>query len=180
MIPFCGRSRSSGQQWTPAERDRRLLAPLDSPLLADFVAALDEVNTAGDRAPGFVWRLQTEDGNATAIRAFEWDAAGSHGVIVNLTVWTSVEALAAFAFSGEHVEIMRRRRRWFARAAEATTALWWVPVGHRPSTDEAEDAVRHLRAHGPTLRAFTFRHPFPAPDQVDGEVRYSVDPRCPA
>jgi Domain of unknown function (DUF3291) len=158
----------------------RLLAPLDSPLLADFVAALDEVNAAGDRAAGFVWRLQTEDGNATAIRAFEWDAGDSHGVIVNLTVWTSVEALAAFAFSGRHVEIMRRRRTWFARPAEATTALWWVPAGHRPSTAEAEDAVRHLRAHGPTPRAFTFRTPFPAPDGVREAVRYTVDPRCPA
>jgi hypothetical protein len=78
----------------------RLLAPLDSPLLADFVAALDEVNAAGDRAPGFVWRLQTEDGNATAVRAFGWDVGDSHGVIVNLTVWTSVEALADFVFSG--------------------------------------------------------------------------------
>ena len=158
----------------------RLLAPLDSPLLADFVAALDEVNAAGERAPGFVWRLQTEDGNATAIRAFDWDVGASHGVIVNLTVWRSVEALADFAFSGAHLAIMRRRRRWFARAAEATTALWWVPAGHRPSTDEAEDAVRHLRAHGPTPRAFTFRRPFPAPGRVEAAVRYAVDPRCPA
>ena len=158
----------------------RLLAPLDSPLLADFVAALDEVNAEGDRAPGFLWRLQTEDGNATAIRAFGWDARDSHGVIVNLTVWTSVEALAAFTFSGRHLAIMRRRRTWFARAVEATTALWWVPAGHRPSTDEAEDAVRHLRTHGPTLRAFAFPQPFPAPDHVERAVRYSVDPRCPA
>ena len=158
----------------------RLLAPLDSPLLADFVAALDEVNAAGERAPGFVWRLQTEDGDATAIRAFTWDVGARHGVIGNLTVWTSVEALADFAFSGTHVAIMRRRRTWFARAAEATTALWWVPAGHRPSTDEAEDAVLHLRAHGPTPRAFTFRRPFPAPGRVDDAVRYAVDPRCPA
>ena len=158
----------------------RLLASLDSPLLADFMAALDEVNAAGDRAPGFVWRMQTEDGNATAVRAFGWDVGDSHGVIVNLTVWTSVEALADFAFSGEHLAIMRRRRRWFARAAQATTALWWVPTGHPPSTDEAEDAVRRLRADGPTPRAFTFRQPFPAPDAVSGPVRYAVDPRCPA
>ena len=158
----------------------RLLAPLDSPSLADFVAALDEVNASGDRAPGFVWRLQTEDGNATAIRAFGWDVGDSHGVIVNLTVWTSVEALADFVFSGGHVAVMRRRRRWFAQVAEATTALWWVPAGHRPSTDEAEDAVRRLRADGPTPRAFTFRQPFPAPDAVNSPVRYAVDPRCPA
>ena len=158
----------------------RLLAPLDSPQLAEFVAALDDVNAAGDRAPGFVWRLQTEDGNATSVRAFEWDTHNSHGVIVNLTVWTSVEALADFVFSGGHVEIMRRRREWFAKVAEATTALWWVPSGHRPSTGEAEDAVRHLRRHGPTATAFTFRRPFPAPDHVGAAPRTGDDWLCPA
>lgn len=142
----------------------RLLAPLESPELAAFVAALDEVNAAGDAAPGFRWRLQTEDGNATAVRAFGWDVADSHGVIVNLTTWTSVEALAAFVFSEPHLAIMRRRREWFHRPVEAMTALWWVPRGHRPSTDEAEDRVRRLRRHGSTEYAFTFRTPFPAPD----------------
>jgi len=112
----------------------RLLAPLESPQLAPFMAALDEINAAGDVAPGFLWRLQTEDGNATAVKAFGWDVAGSHGVIVNLTTWQSVEALAGFVFSGRHLEIMRQRRQWFHQAAEATTALWWVPSGHRPST----------------------------------------------
>ncbi|MDQ3450095.1 MAG: DUF3291 domain-containing protein, partial [Actinomycetota bacterium] len=67
----------------------RLLAPLDSPQLASFMAALDEVNAASDVAPGFLWRLQTKDGNATAVKAFGWDVAGSHGVIANLTTWTS-------------------------------------------------------------------------------------------
>ncbi len=141
----------------------RLLAPLDSPQLAEFMAALDEVNASGDAAPGFRWRLQTEDGNATAVQAFGWDIADSCGVIVNLTVWSSVEALADWAFSGSHLAIMRRRREWFAKAAEATTALWRVPAGHRPSTAEAEDRVRQLRRQGPTASAFTFRRPFPSP-----------------
>jgi hypothetical protein len=158
----------------------RLLAPLDSPRLTEFVAALDEVNAAGERAPGFLWRLQTEDGNATAVRAFEWDVRGSHGVIVNLTVWTSVDALAEFVFAGRHLELMRRRREWFAKVVEATTALWWVPSGHRPSTDEAEAAVRHLRVHGATPTAFTFHRPFPPPDRT-GEVQRTDDGwLCPA
>lgn len=158
----------------------RLLAPLDSPLLADFMAALDEVNADGDAAPGFLWRLQTEDGNATAVRAFGWDVADSHGVIVNLTTWSSVEALGAFVYSGRHLEIMRRRREWFQGAAEATTALWWLPAGVRPSTDEAETRVRHLRAHGPTPTAFTFRHPFPAPHEPVTVVRRDDNWLCPA
>ncbi len=139
----------------------RLRAPLDDPLLADFVAALDPVNAAADAAPGFIWRLQTEDGNATAVRAFEWDAAGSAGVIVNMSVWESVEVLAAFVYSPEHRPVLRRRREWFEMMAEAHTALWWVDRGAMPTTAEAESRVRHLRAHGPTPHAFTLREHFP-------------------
>jgi Domain of unknown function (DUF3291) len=141
----------------------RLRAPLDSPALADFVAALDPVNATADAAPGFVWRLQTEDGNATAIRAFEWDAADSAGVIVNLSAWESVEALAAFVYSDAHRRVLRRRREWFQPMAEAVTALWWIPRGTTPTTAEAEDRVRHLRAHGPTPYAFTLRVHFAPP-----------------
>src|ERR1700730_17121577 len=83
--------------------------PLDSPLLADFVAALDPVNAAADTAPGFIWWLQTEDGNATAVPAFAWDQAGSDGVLVNMSVWESVEALAAFVYSDAHRQVLRRR-----------------------------------------------------------------------
>jgi hypothetical protein len=159
----------------------RLLAPLDSPQLAAFVALLDEVNAVGEAAAGFRWRLQTEDGNATAVQAFGWDAAGSHGVIVNLTTWDSVESLAAFVFSGEHVAVMRRRREWFARSAEAMTALWWVPRGHRPSTEESEQRVQHLRRHGATPAAFTFRSPFPPPGApAEADVRRADDFFCPA
>jgi Domain of unknown function (DUF3291) len=143
----------------------RLLAPLTTPQLKDFVDALDPVNALADAAPGFRWRLQTEDGDATAIRAFEWDAGTSPGIIVNMSVWGSVEELAAFTFSGAHREVLRRRREWFERMREAVTALWWVPEGHRPSTDEAEERIRHLRAHGPTPHAFTLKQTFaPAAD----------------
>ncbi|HUL25915.1 MAG TPA: DUF3291 domain-containing protein [Streptosporangiaceae bacterium] len=141
----------------------RLRAPLDSSQLAGFMAALDPVNAMADAAPGFVWRLQTEDGNATAVRAFAWDQAGSAGVILNMSVWESVEALAGFVYSPEHRAVLRRRREWFEQMAEAYLALWWVPRGHVPSTGEAEDRIRHLRAHGPTPHAFTLRVHFPPP-----------------
>ena len=141
----------------------RLRAPLDSPQLTGFVAALDPVNAAADAAPGFVWRLQTEDGNATAVRAFEWDEAGSAGVIVNLSVWASPEALAAFVYSDVHRRVLSRRREWFGRMTEAYTALWWIPRGTVPGTADAEDRVRRLRAHGPAADAFTLRVLFPPP-----------------
>lgn len=137
----------------------RLRAPLDSPQLADFVAALDPVNALADSSPGFVWRLQTEDGDATAIRVFDDDM-----LIVNMSVWESVEALADFSYRSDHRAVMLQRRKWFERMAEAFLVLWWVPAGHRPSVAEAEDRLARLRHDGPTPGAFTFRSPFPAPD----------------
>jgi Domain of unknown function (DUF3291) len=137
------------------------LEPLDSARLADFVAALDPVNALADAAPGFVWRLQTEDGNATAIRVLDDDR-----LIVNMSVWESVEALGAFVYRSAHAGVMRRRREWFVPMRESVTALWWVPAGTVPTVAEAETRLRHLRAHGPTPHAFTFRDPFPSPDGV--------------
>jgi heme-degrading monooxygenase HmoA len=135
----------------------RLKAPLEAPELADFVAALDPVNASADSAPGFVWRLQTEDGSATAVRAFEWDEHGAAGVIVNLSVWESVDALADWVYSGLHREVLRRRAEWFHRVREAMVALWWVSAGTVPSVGDAEARVRSVRTHGPTPYAFTFR-----------------------
>lgn len=141
----------------------RLQAPLDSQQLRGFVDALDPVNAAADAAPGFVWRLQTDDGNATAVRAFEWDAEESSGVIVNLSVWTDIEHLTTFVLSDEHRAILRQRREFFQRMPEAYLACWWVPAGHRPTTAEAEERIRYLRAHGPTPFAFTLRRHFASP-----------------
>ena len=158
----------------------RLREPLDSPRLAGFVAALDPVNAAADAAPGFLWRLQTEDGNATAVRAFDWDEAGSAGVIVNLSVWESPEALAAFVYSDTHRTVLRQRREWFERMTEAYTALWWIPRGTIPSTQDAEDQVRLLRAHGPTQQAFTLKVLFPPPGTPDPTPRPGrTDWTCP-
>ena len=159
----------------------RMREPLDSPLLAEVVAALDPVNAVADAAPGFVWRLQTEDGNATAVRAFEWDRAGSAGVLVNMSVWESVEALAGYVYSDAHRQVLRRRREWFEQMADAQTALWWIPAGHTPSTAEAEERVLHLREFGPTPRAFTLKAHFPPPDVRDsGPIRSPEGWTCPA
>jgi hypothetical protein len=158
----------------------RLLAPLDSELLAPFVAALDAVNSEGDRAPGFVWRLQTESGNATDVEGFGWDAAGCHGVIINLTTWTNVQALSDFIFGGSHLAIMRRRREWFHPVVEATTAIWWIPAGTRPTVGEAEGRIRRLRERGPSEHAFTLRRHYPSPDAAQRVMQIDDDRFCPA
>ena len=145
-------------------------AGTDSPLMADFMAALDPINALADDAPGFVWRLQTEDGNATAIRPFE-----DERMLVNMSVWESIDGLAEFVYRSGHVEVMRRRREWFERI-DLVLALWWVPAGHIPSLAEARERLDHLAAHGPTPFAFTFRRRF-----VDGEEQAAWDERhCPA
>ena len=137
----------------------RLLAPLDSPQLSGFVSRLDEVNALAEAAPGFVWRLTDEgSNNATAVPI---DDDGMF--IVNLSVWVSIEALRAFAYSGAHLEVFKQRGEWFSRLKEAATAMWWVPAGHRPTVAEARDRLAHLRAHGPSAFAFPFGAPFPAP-----------------
>lgn len=136
----------------------RLVAPLDDPLIADFVAALDRVNQLGDHSPGFVWRHQTEDGNSTSIRV-----RGDPLIVINFSVWEDVESLFEYAYRSDHAEVYRRRRDWFEPPSEAHLVLWWVPVGHEPTVDEAEERLDYLRAHGPTAQAFTFKQRFPRP-----------------
>lgn len=140
-----------------------LRAPLDDDALADFVAGLAPVNALAEGAPGFVWRLQDDAGDATAIPGFEWDRGDTAGVITNLSVWTDVDALKAFVRSDLHRSFLRRRAEWFHRHAEATVALWWVPAGTVPTVADAEVRVRHLREHGPTEVAFGFASLHPAP-----------------
>ena len=150
--------------------------PIDSPALAEFVANLEPVNALADAAPGFVWRLQDESGDATAIRPFD-----DERLMINMSVWESVEALWSFVYDGRHLEVMRRRREWFTRLAESHMALWWMPAGEIPTTADAERRIDHLRAHGPTPHAFTFKRHFPAPDEATSAAPI-VDDRepCPA
>jgi hypothetical protein len=151
----------------------RLHAPIDSPVIREFADALDPVNALAEASPGFVWRLQDDEGNATSFRPYEDDL-----VAINLTVWESVETLADFAYRTDHAAYLRRRREWFERMEDAYLVLWWVPAGHRPTIEEAVARLEHLREHGPTPTAFTFRHRF-APE--DGAV-VDADDRdaCPA
>jgi hypothetical protein len=141
----------------------RLTAPLLSPRLSGFVAAAGPIEAEAARAPGFVWRTMAEVGPGPAGRPFTADVGSAPGVMVNLSVWTSLEDLERFVLTGRHRDALRRRRSWFEPLGQASAALWWVPVGHRPSLAEAEARLRHLRANGPTPWAFTAGHPFPAP-----------------
>jgi hypothetical protein len=148
---------------------------MDSLVMADFAANLDRINTLADRSPGFVWRLQTEDGDATAIRPFDND-----NMLVNMSIWRDLESLHKYLYGSAHVDVMRRRREWFERIPEAFLVLWWVPKGHRPSVAEAIAKLGVLRVNGPTQDASTFRQPFPAPDASDTQPSIPFGDACPA
>ncbi len=136
----------------------RMKFPLDSPEFKDFVDALDPVNADADAADGFIWRLQSDAGNATELQIF-----GDEWLLANMSVWRDTNALTAYMYQGRHREIMARRREWFEHVHEAMTALWWVEAGSRPTLRDAEKALLHLREHGPTPHAFTLRTSFPPP-----------------
>jgi hypothetical protein len=142
----------------------RFVAPIDDPRMEGFCSRLDPINALADRSPGFVWRLQTDAGNATGIRPFVDDDR----MAINMSVWTSLAALQQYVYQSAHVGPLHDRKRWFEPIAGPILALWWIPAGHIPTVAEALDRLGHLKAHGPTQHAFTFRAPFPAPD---GESR---------
>ena len=148
---------------------------MDSPVMADFAANLERINALAQRSPGFVWRLQTEEGDATAIRPFE-----DERLLVNMSVWRDVESLSAYVYRSEHVDLMRRRREWFEPMTAAFLVLWWVPVGHRPSVAEGIAKLEALKADGPTAHAFTFRGAFPPPDALGGKPAIAIADECPA
>ena len=149
------------------------VAPLASPELADFVAALDGINALAEASPGFVWRLKNDSGNATGIRASD-----DPNFIVNMSVWESIDALFAFVYISAHTKVMARRGEWFSKPDEAYQVLWWVPAGHEPTVDEALARLEHLRRHGSAAHAFTFKARYPAPGHGGEPVDMKPEPYC--
>ena len=150
----------------------RLRAPLDDPLLAGFVANLEDINRLADSSPGFVWRLKTEAGDATSLRPYD------DRILFNLSVWANAENLREFVYRSAHAGVMRQRKSWFERFDGMYYALWWVTAGHIPSIDEAKSRLEYLRAHGGSAHAFSFAKLFPAPaSPFDGPVLGFADPR---
>jgi hypothetical protein len=139
----------------------KLRAPLDSPVVADFVAALDPINALADAAPGFVWRLQTDDGDATSIRVFADDQ-----ILLNMSVWESLEALREYVYRSGHREVLHQRRRWAEPFESAQSTMWWVRAGDLPVPSDAVDRLARLERDGPTPDAFTIQRPFDPPEET--------------
>ncbi len=127
----------------------------DAPELVEFGARFEEINALADDSSGFVWRLQTEDGDATAIDYFGPE------YLVNMSVWEDVESLHEYVYRTAHNEVMARRKEWFERMLEVYSVLWWIPAGTIPTIAEADQRLQSLRQNGPTAEAFTFKKMFP-------------------
>lgn len=139
----------------------RSVAPMDDPRMTDFVAWLDEINRLAERSPGFVWRLQGDNGNATDLK-FSDDPL----FIVNLTVWSSPDALHDYTYRSDHKAVFTRRYEWFERASGPNVVLWWVPRGTMPTVQDALRRLGLLDDHGPTPEAFTFKQRFEPPSSA--------------
>jgi GH43 family beta-xylosidase len=139
----------------------RMVAPIDHPVMAEFVRQLDPINALADASPGFIWRLQSATGNATDI-SYNDDPM----IIVNMSVWDSLEALQQFVYKSHHVGVFRDRAKWFEKSSAPTYALWWVPKGHIPTVNEGRARLEHYRKHGATPYSFWFQKFFPEPEEV--------------
>ncbi len=152
----------------------RVRAPLEDPIMKGFVDRLEDLNALADASPGFVWRLQTSAGNATYFRPYPEDDR----LLMNMSVWESVEALRRYVYKSGHAEMLKQRHEWF-EPVRVYLALWWVPAGHRPGIDEAKQRLAHLEAHGPTQFAFTFKTVFePDPEYIEA-IDWSRFAACP-
>ncbi len=134
----------------------RMLGPIDSPIMAEFVGQLDEINALAEHSPGFVWRLVGAGNDATSLRPFPDDF-----IIVNMSVWQDIDALKTYVYHSDHARVFKDRRKWFEKMGEAYMVLWWIPAGHIPTVEEAKARLMHLREHGASTHAFTFRNVHP-------------------
>jgi len=137
----------------------KMLAPIDDPIMADFVNNLDRINALAEQSEGFVWRLKDIENNATAIKAFEDDT-----LIINMSVWNTMDALFQFTYKSDHVEIFTRRKEWFSRIKEMHMVFWYVPEGYIPSPKEARERLEYINKHGETPYAFSFKSKFTPDD----------------
>ncbi|RJG04858.1 DUF3291 domain-containing protein [Noviherbaspirillum cavernae] len=133
----------------------RARGAMDDPVMAGFVAQLDRINALAEASPGFVWRLKTEEGNATSLQPY-----ADERIIVNLSVWETPEHLRQFVYRSAHTEVLRERKSWFERFGDAYMAMWWIDAGHVPTVEEAKERLRHLQINGESEFAFSFAHLF--------------------
>ncbi len=136
----------------------RMKADLDDPVMSGFVQRLDEINALADSSAGFVWRFQADTGNATYLRPFE-----DQRILLNLSVWATLEDLKHYVYGSKHLELLRSKTAWFTKLSEAHLALWWIQKGHLPSVGEALEKLRLIQQTGTSPDAFSLVQSYPKP-----------------
>ncbi len=131
---------------------------MESPVMAGFVERLDQINQLAEQSKGFVWRLKTEQGDATGIKAFE-----DERLIINLSLWQNLDSLKYYVYQSMHIELIQHRKNWFNKMNSKQLALWWIPEGSIPTIDEGKRKLQYLQNHGPSASVFTFAKPYPHP-----------------
>ena len=134
----------------------RMRGPLEDDVMSGFAARLEPLNALADESPGFVWRYQTDAGDATEVRVFNDEL-----ILFNMSVWESIEGLENFVYRSNHIEALQKKAEWFERANRASLALWWIEAGHLPSVEEAKERFDILWSDGPNAEVFTFKDRFP-------------------
>jgi hypothetical protein len=140
----------------------KMLAPIDDPIMQDFVNNLDRINAIADDIEGFIWRLKGDEDNATAIRVFEDDS-----LIINMSVWKDIDSLFNFTYKSGHIEVFKRRKEWFSKIKMQYIVFWYVPINHIPTPEAARERLEYINTHGETPYAFTFRNKFSIRDSID-------------
>ena len=140
----------------------RMLAPLDDPIMTDFVNNLDRINALAEQSEGFVWRLVDDTNNATSIKIFDDDF-----LIVNMSVWKSIDHLFNFTYQTDHVQIFKRKKEWFKKLADAHLACWYIPEDYSLAISDAEDRLTYLNQYGSTPYAFTFKDRYTVEDMLN-------------
>lgn len=131
---------------------------INDPIMKEFVDNLNTVNAIAESSPGFVWRLKDDNNNATSINPYD-----DEQVIINVSVWESIEDLENFMYKTFHSEFLKRRKEWFQRFGKAYVAMWWVPSGQFPTIQQAVERLDYLEKFGATEKVFDFKTKFPMP-----------------
>ena len=131
---------------------------IEDPIMQEFVANLDRVNQLAESSEGFVWRLKDESNNASGFNPFD-----DEQVIINISVWSTIETLEKFTYKTFHTDFLIRRKEWFNKYGKAHFAQWWIKKGNLPTIEQAIERLDYIQRHGPSERAFNFKKRFTAP-----------------
>ena len=95
--------------------------PLDDPRMSGFMDNLDNINALAEHSPGFVWRMNSDSGNAT-----DFNVPGDAEVISNMSVWEDVASLRNYVFNTVHARFYEQKENWFQAMTSHHFVMSWL------------------------------------------------------